>query len=175
MKKDSLLIWIFCSLSFIGYTQQEADYLLTLKQDTLYGKILSQSTGLAPITFVYGGHKMNYHPISIQFFGIFRNNIYQHFKTLRSKKGQAFFVQIIANNGIKLYKYKEEHIYPNSTLRRYVYLMGPTDDQLTILSSSNYQRILNKFLKEEPALLAQLENTSFKEVPQLIEQYNKLL
>lgn len=174
MKKDSLLIWIFCSLSFIGYTQQKQDYLLTLKQDTLYGKILSQSHGLAPITFIYESQKMNYHPTSIQFFGLFRNNIYQHFKTLRSEKGQAFFVQIIENNGIKLYKYKEEHIYPNSTLVRYVYLMGPTDDQLTTLSSSNYQRILNDFLKEEPALLAQLENTSFQEVPELIKQYNEL-
>lgn len=174
MKKDSLLICFFCSLSFIGYAQQEADYLLTLKQDTLYGKILSKPYGLAPITFVYGGHKMNYHPTSIQFFGLFRNKTYQHFKTIRSEKGQAFFVQIMANNGIRLYKYKEEHVYPNNTLGRYVYLMGPTDDQLTTLSSSNYQRILNEFLKEEPALLAQLENTSFKEVPQLIEQYNKL-
>ena len=115
---------------------------------------------------------MNYYPPSIQFFGVFRNNIYRHFKTLRSKKGQAFFVQIMANSRIKLYKYTEEHIYPNSTLKRYVYLMGPMDDQLITLSSSNYQRILNEFLKGKPALLAQLENTSFKEVPQLIKRYN---
>jgi len=174
MNINSLLICFFCSFSFIGYAQQKGDYLLTLKQDTLYGKIVTNSNGLAPITFVYGGHKMNYHPPSIQFFGVFRNKRYQHFKTLKSKNGQAFFVQIMVNNGIKLYKYTEEHIYFNSILERYVYLMGPTDDELMTLSSSNYQRILGDFLKEKPFLLAQLENTSFEKVPQLLEQYNGL-
>ncbi len=174
MKKNSLLIYFFCSLSLLGYGQQEKGYLLTLNRDTLHGKIKAESNGLAPITFVYEGHKMNYRPNSIQFFGIFRDNAYQHFKTLRSKKGQAFFVQVMVDDNIKLYKYAEEHIFPSSTLKRYVYLIGATDDQLTTLSSSNYQRILSEFFKENLPLLAQLKNTSFKEVPQLLKQYDKL-
>lgn len=75
---------------------------------------------------------------------------------------------------MKLYKYSEEHIFPHSTRRRYVYLMGMTDNALTTLSSSSYHRILGDLLKDKPFLLKQLANTTFSEVPQLMEAYNKL-
>jgi len=174
MKKYTILSWIFCCLSLMGYAQSKQDYLLTLNQDTLYGKILTEQAGLAPIIFIYKRQKMNYHPSSIQFFGLFREQVYQHFKTLKSEKGRAFFVQIMATGNIKLYKYSEEHIFAYATLRRYVYLMGTTDDNLTSISSSSYQRILGNFLEDTPSLLAQLANTTFDEVPQLIKQYNAL-
>ncbi len=80
----------------------------------------------------------------------------------------------MAVGNIKLYKYSEEHIFPNSTLNRYVYLMGTSDETLTTISSSNYQRILRGSLKEQPALLSKLANMSFEDVPQLIELYNDL-
>ena len=73
-----------------------------------------------------------------------------------------------------LYKYSEEHIFPNATLNRYVYLMGTTDEVLTTISSSNYQRILGGFLEGQTALLSKLATTSFEEVPQLIRLYNRL-
>jgi len=174
MKKNSLLIWIFCGLSFIGFAQKKADYLLTMKQDTLYGKVLTASNGLAPIQFVYGGHRMNYYPTSIEFFGVFRDNNYRHFKTLRSRRGQAFFVEIMVNDYMKLYKYKEEHINYKTTTIRYVYLVGPSDDKLTVLSSSTFQSTLGKFLKEKPNMLTALRETTFHELPQLIRHYNDL-
>ncbi len=174
MKKEIILCWIFCGFSVWGFSQKTKDYLLTLKKDTLFGKILTEKRGLAPIVFVYGKQKMNYYPSSIQFYGIFRDKTYQHFKTLKSKEGKAFFVQIIANGNIQLYKYLEKHIYTHSTLRRYVYLMGRSDEQLMTISSSNYQRILGDFLKEQPSLLSKLTTVSFAEVPQLIHQYNQL-
>lgn len=174
MKKVIFLSWIFCCLGILGHTQKMEDYILTLKQDTLHGKILTEPSGLAPIIFIYERQRMNYHPSSIQFFGIFRDKEYQHFKTLKTKEGRAYFVQIIVVGKIKLYKYSEEHIFPNATLNRYVYLMGTADEALTTISSSSYQRILGDFLKEQPALLSKLENTAFEEIPQLIELYNEL-
>ena len=174
MKKSILLGWIFCCLSIWGHAQKMEGYILTLQQDTLYGKIVTASSGLSPITFTYEKQRMNYHPSSIQFFGIFRDKEYQHFKTLKSKNGGAFFVQIMVDDTIKLYKYSEEHIFPNATLNRYVYLMGASDETLTTISSSSYHRILSDFLEGQPALLSKLENVSFAEVPLLIELYNKI-
>lgn len=174
MKKEHLLSWIFCFISLLGYAQQKQDYILTLQQDTLYGRILTKPYGLAPITFIYGRDRMTYHPSSIQFFGIYRDKEFCHFKTLRSDEGKAIFVQILLDKPLKLYKYKEEHLLINATLKRYVYFMGLTDDQLITLSSSNYQRILSNFLKEKPILLSKLANVSFGEVPQLLAQYPRI-
>lgn len=174
MKKGVLLGWLFCCLSICGHAQKMEGYILTLQQDTLYGKILIEPNGLAPITFIYEGQKMQYYPSSIQFFGIFRENKYQHFKTLKSNNGGAFFVQIMVVGKLTLYKYSEEHIFPNATLNRYVYLMGTIDEALTTISSSNYQRILGGFLEGQTALLSKLADTSFEEVPQLIRVYNRL-
>jgi len=173
MKKNMIISWIFCSLHLLGYAQPKEDYLLTLNQDTLFGKILTEANGLAAIKFIYKGKKMTYHPSSIQFFGIYREGRYQHFRTFKSEEGRAFFVQIMTIGKIKLYKYSEEHIFTDATLSRYVYLMRTTDDDLTTISSSSYQRILGDFLKDKPSLLAQLANTTFAEVPQLIKQHNK--
>lgn len=172
MKKNILLGWIFCCLCIWGHAQKKEGYILTLQQDTLYGELLMESSGLAPITFIYEGQKMQYYPPSIQFFGIFRDKEYQHFKTLKSKNGRTFFVQRMAIGNITLYKYSEEHIFPNATLNRYVYLMGVSDEALTTISSSNYQRILGDFLEGQSTLLAKLADTSFEEVPQLIRIYN---
>lgn len=175
MKKIYFLSWIFFGLSIWGHAQKMEGYILTLQQDTLYGKVLTEPSGLAPITFIYEKQRMNYHPSSIQFFGIFRNKEYQHFKALKTKEGRAYFVQIMSNGKLNFYKYSEEHIFTYATLNRYVYLMGTSDNQLTTLSSSSYQRILGDFLEGQPALLSKLEDTSFEEVPLLIELYNELL
>ena len=173
MKKCVYLCYIFCCFSFLSHAQKGKDYMLTLQKDTLFGDIFLQR-GIDPIVFKHKGLKMNYHPSSIQFFGIFRNNGYQHFKVLRSKQGKAVFVEIMGIGKIYLYKYTEEHIFPNLTLNRYVYLMGESDEKLTTISSSSYQRILGHFFKKNPALLTQLATTSFAEVPKLIYQYNQL-
>lgn len=166
------MCYIFCCLSFLSSAQKGKDYILTLQKDTLFGEILINQ-GIDPIAFKHQGHKMSYHPSSIQFFGVFRDEEYQHFKVFKSQEGKAVFVEIMATGKINLYKYTEKHIFPNSTLKRYVYLMGPSDGKLTTLSSSSYQRILRHFLKKRPSLLAQLTSASFTEVPNLINQYNQ--
>ena len=127
MKKGILLGWVFWGLFQLGYAQEKKDYLLTLQQDTLYGKILTESYGSAPITFIYGKNKMIYQPSSIQFFGIYRDKNYRHFKSLTSEGGKSIFVQIMVNGPIKLYKYSEEHIHINTTQKRYVYFFGSAD------------------------------------------------
>jgi len=172
MEKGIYLCCIFCCLSFLSHAQKGKDYILTLQKDTLFGEILV-TQGIDPIAFKHQGHKMSYHPSSIKYFGIFRNKAYHHFKVLKSKEGKAVFVEIMATGKINLYKYTEKHIFPNSTLNRYVYLMGASDKQLITFSSSSYQRILGHFLKKRPSLLAQLTSSSFSEVPKLINQYNQ--
>lgn len=80
MKKAYVLSWIFCWLNLLGYAQSGKDYLLTLNQDTLYGKILTEPNGLAPITFIYEKQRMNYTPASIRFLEMINTNTSKHFK-----------------------------------------------------------------------------------------------
>lgn len=172
MKKSIFYCYFLCCLSFSSNAQNGKDYILTLQKDTLFGEILMEQ-GLDPIIFKHKGLKIQYYPSSIQFFGILKDNKYHHFKSLKSKYGRAVFAQIMATGKTQLYKYSEKHLFPNSTLSRFVYLMGATDNQLTTISSSSYQRILRDFFKDTSTLLSQLTNTSFDDVPKLIKQHNK--
>ena len=172
MKKELYCCFLFCCIIFLCKAQRGEDYILTLQQDTLFGKI-EMEQGQDPITFSHNKKKINYHPSTIQYFGIFENKQYQRFKSLTSLGGKSIFVKILVEGKIKVYKYTEEHVYPNSTLNRYVYLMGYSDDALVTVSSSAYQRMVGYFLKEHPNLLLELANYSFDEVPQIIEQYNE--
>lgn len=151
--------------------QENRDYILTLQKDTIFGKIVERE-GKEPITFIHNKLKVYYHPSTIQSFGVFRENRYQRYKSLRSKEGQTFFVEILGQGKVNLYKYTELNIIKKAQVKRYVYMIDTHDHELIIFSSSTYQRILGTFLKEYPSLVAQLANCSYHEVPILIEQYN---
>lgn len=146
--------------------------MLTMQQDTIFGNIKMEQ-GLDPITLSYQGLKARYHPSSIQFYGVYRNNQYQHFKTITSKGGRSLFVEIMERGAVDLYKYSELHIRENEVYDRYIYLIKNIDDKLIYMSSSSYQRILANFLKKHPNLLTQLAISSYEEVPKLIKQYNQ--
>lgn len=130
--------------------------------------------GKAPITFVHQKQKITFHPTTIQSFGVFNGEAYQIYETLSSEKGQAIFVEVVAKGKANLYKYVEKRIATNSTQDRYVYFFGTSKEELTVISSSNYRRILGAFLSGHPSLIEQLERTAFDEIPNLIQSYNDL-
>ncbi|MEM1121695.1 MAG: hypothetical protein AAGJ18_14685, partial [Bacteroidota bacterium] len=56
---------------------------------------------------------------------------------------------------------------------RHVYFFGASKEELTVVSSSNYRRILGAFFRAYPDLVVRLENTAFDEIPYLVELYNE--
>ena len=171
MKKYIFLSFLFCFFVFLCNAQENKDYILTLQKDTLFGKIIERE-GREPITFTHRNLKVNYHPSTIQSFGVYRNDSYQRYKSLKSEGGRTFFVEILLQGKINLYKFTEENLLKEGRVLRYVYMLDTHDEDLIIFSSSTYQRILGAFFKEYPSLVAQLSNYSYHEVPRLIEQYN---
>ncbi len=172
MKKNIFLSFLFCCFVFLCNAQKDKDYILTLQKDTLFGKIIERE-GREPITFTHGNSKVNYHPSTIQSFGIYRNDRYQKYKSIKSDGGRTFFVEVLLQGKINLYKFTEENVLKEGRVLRYVYMMDIPDNELIIFSSSTYQRILGAFFKEYPSLVTQLSNYSYHEVPRLIEQYNR--
>lgn len=165
---------LFLCLPFWVFAQTNKDYILTIEQDTLYGRIVVNQ-GKDPISFKYDGHKLTYHPSTIQYFGIYRDAQHRKFRSLSSPSGRRFFVEVLLEGTVNLYKLTEKHLYANSTLDRYVYLLGSSDEALTTVTSSSYQRILKLFLVDYPHLQTKLTNTSFAEIPQIIQEYNQVV
>jgi len=171
MKIRIYYCFLFCCLHYFAFTQTNKDYILTLQQDTLFGKIQVE-LGREPISFKYKKLNLAYHPSTIKSFGIFREKQYRKFKTLKSPSGKtAFFVEIVAEGNTNLYKFDDKYIMNDKKLR-YIYFMENEADELSPISSSTYQRRLARMLKDYPHLLSVLEQSTFAQVPQLIKQYN---
>lgn len=163
---------LFCCLYYFASAQTNKDYILTLKQDTLFGKI-EVELGREPISFKYKKLQLDYHPSTIQSFGIFREKQYHRFKSMKSPSGNtSFFVEIMVEGKNNLYKFDDKYVFDNKKLR-YLYFMENEADELFPISSSTYQRILGRILKDYPNLLLMLKQSTFAQVPQLIKQYNK--
>lgn len=163
---------LFCCFPLFAFTQTKKDYILTLKQDTLFGKI-DVELGREPISFRYKKLQLIYHPSTIQSFGIFRQEQYHRFKTLKNATGDtSFFVEIMVEGKNNLYKFDDKYVFENRTLR-YLYIMENEANELFPISSSSYQRILGAILKDYPDLLLMLKQITFAQVPQLIKQYNE--
>jgi len=172
MKIRIFYCFLFCCLQYFASAQTNKDYILTLQQDTLFGKIRVE-LGREPISFKYKKLNLDYHPSTIQSFGIFREKEYRRFKTLKSPSGKAaFFVEIIVEGKNNLYKFDDKYI-SNPKQLRYIYFIENEADELSPISSSTYQRKLGRMLKDYPHLLSILEQSTFAQVPQLIQQYNE--
>lgn len=171
MKIRILYCLLFCCLYASAFSQANKDYILTLQQDTLFGKIQVE-LGREPISFKYKKMNLDYHPSTIQSFGIFREKQYRRFKSMKSPSGNdAFFVEIMVEGKNNLYKFDDKYIFNNKQLR-YLYFMENEDNELFPISSSTYQHILGRVLKDYPNLLSMLEQSTFAQVPQIIKQYN---
>lgn len=171
MKIRIYLCLLFCCLHYFAFTQSKKDYILTLQQDTLFGKIQVE-LGRDPISFKYKKLNLDYHPSTIKSFGIFREKQYHRFKSMTSPSGNvSFFVEIMVEGKNNLYKFDDKYIMDNKKLR-YLYFMENEANELFPISSSTYQRILGRVLKDSPSLLTVLEQSTFAQVPQLIRKYN---
>ncbi|MEM1120469.1 MAG: hypothetical protein AAGJ18_08450 [Bacteroidota bacterium] len=144
-----------------------------MQKDTLFGKI-SMDVGKLPITFIHHKRKFNYHPSTIQSFGIFAEKGYKIYETLKSKEGHSIFVEVMVQGKLNLYKYTEKRNLKESIRYRYVYFFGFSKDALSIMSSSSYQRILGEFFRAYPDVLSELKRTTFENVPSLMEYYNAM-
>ncbi len=163
---------LFCCLHSFAFSQTNKDYILTLQQDTLFGRIQVE-LGREPISFKYKKMNLDYHPSTIQSFGIFREKQYHRFKSMKSPSGKAsFFVEIMVEGKNNLYKFDDKYVFDNKKLR-YLYFMESEAHGFFPISSSTYQRILGRVFKDYPNLLSMLEQSTFAQVPQIIKQYNE--
>ena len=170
MNKVILLLGIFFFLSFALPAQEGKDFILTLRKDTLYGKIkLNLKANM--LTFDYRGNKVSFQAKTIEEFGIFRKGQTHVFKTITNNRDEEIFVEVLAEGTLNLYRYftSGNSLYEEDTVG-YRYYLNKLNEGYIRVSPRSYKNILKKMVKNQPYLLAQ-----FEDVPRIIQAYNNLI
>lgn len=172
--KRILLLAFMCSLPLLLLAQDNQDYLLTMNKDTLFGKI-KINPHWETITFVHHKKRVNFHATTIQYFGIYKDGKYQHYKSINDIDGTDFFVEILSEGKIKLYKAAEQYFrFARFEHFEVIYYVGSSDDELVPMSELEFNIFIKNIAKEFPHLAQELEQLSFGEFPKLVAMYNRL-
>ncbi len=171
MKKNFTLFWILLILPLFLYSQNDKDFILTLSQDTLYGKV--QFSPLEEnISFRHKGKKTNFHVSTLTYFGINRNGKTKVYKILTNHWKEYIYVEVLTEGKLNLYYYdtKYNERYKNSD--PYRYYIGNAEINPIRVTPRSYRYILEKIFIDRSSLLTQLSN--YADVPRIIKQYNQL-
>lgn len=171
MKKGILLIGVILISISISFAQKHKDYIISLTQDTIFGKI---SLYDAPnVVFRHHKKKFQFHPASIGNFGVLENGEYQVYKSIKNAKGAFAIVRVIDNRKLKLYEYKKRIKRQLSVKTERFYMIGYSDQKLTTLSPTTFGKAMSAFFKDKPNLLPQLATSAYEQIPQLVSAYNQ--
>lgn len=173
MKQRLTLFLLLILLPILGFSQQNKDFILTLNQDTLFGKIkINLKSDL--ITFIHNKKRINFHAKTINSFSIYHAGNYKHYKTVCTANGKELFVQILKEGKLNLYKLQQNATDFYSYKLDNKYLVGSSDKNLITVTPNSFERFLKVLVKDHPTLVAQLDKTKFKDVPEIIASYNRM-
>ena len=166
-----LLLWIAFLLSSLLWAQEEKDFLLTMKADTLYGKIKLDGRSNT-IVFQYKGDKIPFHASTFEHFGIYQKGKYRTYKTIQNSVKEEIIVEVLTEGTLNLYRYDTtgDKRYGKGDNFRYFICEG---DKIKMrVTPKSYKTILKLCIKTQPYLLAQ--QIVYEDVPRIIEEYNDL-
>lgn len=172
MKKSLLLSVFLFSLTFC-LAQKDKDFILTLHQDTIYGKVKINDND-PHITFIHKRKRLYFHPAALRYFGVYKEGQYQRFKSVKNAKGKHLFAEVLLEGKMKLYKYREYVKNKEGILTlKELYFIGKSDEKLITMYPNSFNLILEVLAKEKPALLAKAHTVNYKEVPRFVASYNQ--
>lgn len=172
MKKNFILSSIFLILPLFLCAQSGKDFILSLNQDTLFGKI-TFSLKAETISFKHKGKKTNFHISTLTYFGVNRNGKNLVYKTLINHWKEYIFVQVLSEGKLDLYHYDTKYNERYTRSDPYRYYIGNTDIYPIRMSPRSYRHILERMITDQSSLLAQQYN--YEDVPKIIKQYNTSL
>ncbi len=173
MKKRILLLVLLSGFLTVSFAQKNKDYILTLRKDTVFGKI-SLNPADQHITFTHHRKRIYFHPKTLQAFGIQnKDGSYRMYKSITNLRGKSMFVEILDEGPVKLYKYNKSEEVAQVKRHRKLYYIGRSDQRLATLTPDTYTRTMKVLLKDHPTLLAKAEKISYNQVPELVASYNR--
>ncbi len=170
MKKNFTLFWILIILPLSVYGQKGKDFILTMKQDTLYGKVKFNNK-LDGITFRYKGEKIEFHASTITYFGVKNKGITRVYKTLINNWEEYIFVEVIDEGKLNLYYYDTAGNDRYTSADPFRYYIGDSDIYPIRMSPRSYKSMMKMMFKGQPNLLAELSD--YEDVPRIIKEYNR--
>ena len=172
-EKRILTIGLLLSVLSIVIAQKNKDYILTLRKDTLFGKIKTNFQSEL-ITFIYKRKKVYFHPSTIKSYGIYDRRKYLRFKSIKNSSGDWLFVQILDEGKVKLYRYKRYVTTTEATYLKDLYYIGRSDDRLISIKRETFEQVMKGLILHHPSLLPQVNESTFKDVPAIVASYNRL-
>lgn len=173
MKKGILLCVLMSCFLTLSFAQKDQDYILTLRKDTVFGKIKLNSEE-SHITFTHHRKRVYFHPKTLQAFGIKnKEGDYKVYKSITNLRGKSMFVEVLDEGPVKLYKYKKSEEIAQVKHRKDFYYIGRSDQRLATLTPDTYTRTMKVLLKDHPILLAKADKISYQQVPELVASYNQ--
>jgi len=171
MKKNFTLIGVLLVLPLFLFAQQGRDYILTMNQDTLYGKIrFNQKSDI--ISFQYKGEKVDFHASTINYFGVTRKGITRIYKTLINNWEEYIFVEVLTEGKLNLYYYDTAGNHRYTSADPFRYYIGNSDIYPIRMSPRAYKNMMKMMVTDQPDLLAQMGD--YDDVPRIIKKYNKI-
>lgn len=170
MNRKITISFICCLLSISMSAQQGADFILTLNQDTLYGKI-KFSRNDKSVTFRHNKKKTKFKATTINYFGLQDQNEMKVYTVATLYPREDVFVEVITEGEVNLYYYDTRQSKHYIDGDEYRYFVGNSELEPIKISPRSYKGILKYFLKEQPALLNELQD--YEDVPRIIKKYNQ--
>jgi hypothetical protein len=162
MRNILLIVWL---LSFNTLVSAQ-DYVITLKGDSVVGKIKIEKIGIEKKLFVTTPEKKKLNYSMFQFRYAMINNI--RYEAI--KRGEMFdIVQVIKKGYLTLYAFQMENqfSYDGSYL-------GKADGNALEVTNLTFKKQMMRFLEDCPSVVNRLENGEFKRfnLPDLVDAYN---
>ncbi len=172
------------SLSFLLYfvfttcfcfAQQPQDFIISLSQDTLWGKI-KFVTRTQKVIFKTEGTKAHFYPSSLLSFGLYdkARKDYSLYKSIRVHSQEKAFLKVLAEGKLQLF---EEKTFVNGGARnlfvRTAYYVGRTAESLHIMFPVHYEGVMSHYLKEVPQVSKKLDKATFYDIPTLVAEFNQ--
>lgn len=172
-KRFVLLTFLSCICTF-AFAQKNKDFILTLNQDTLFGKIILNAS-VEHITFKYKRKRVYFHPKTLKAFGVYKNgNGYKYYKSITNARGTSMFVEVLTEGILNLYKHEKTEIRANAKYTKNLYYIGRTDERLSAITPDSYEHAIKVLVREHPTLSREAENASYQEFPSLVASLNEL-
>ncbi len=171
MKRKFYLFWTLLLLPLFLYSQNDKDFILTLNQDTLYGKV-SFNPKAKLVSFRHKGKKTFFHVSTLTYFGINRNGNTQVYKILVNHWKEYIYVEVLSEGKLDLYYYDTKYNERYTRADPYRYYIGNDTMHPIRMSPRSYKYILKYMLTDESELLAQLSD--YEDVPRIVRQYNQM-
>ena len=172
MKRNFTLSLISLLFPLFLFAQQGKGFILTMKQDTLYGKVRINNK-LDGISFQYEGKKVELHASTITYFGLKKNGTTRIYKTLINNWEEYIFVEVLAEGKLNLYHYDTAGNDRYTRSDPYRYYIGSSNIYPIRMSPRSYRSLMKmmvRIVEEEPELLGQLAD--YEDVPRIIRKYN---